>query len=167
MIRLLVFSDTHLDTRRMEYAVNQVSPDIIVHLSDTIGDAAKIREKVPYMPFHMVKGNGDIQIAGELEKFITIENVKVFLTHGHKYHVKEGLFYLIRRARELGADLVLFGHTHGAAIVKGEGMTLMNPGQMQFHQERRRASYGIVTIDDGRFECEIVYLPGDLYDEFY
>jgi len=64
------------------------------------------------------------------------------------------------------ADLVLFGHTHGAAIVKEQGITLMNPGQMEFHKERQKASYGLVTIINNEFNCEIINFPGE-FNEFY
>ena len=166
-MKLIIFSDTHLDTKRMKYAAEQVSPDIIIHLGDNIDDTSKIREVLPETPFHLIKGNSDAQSAGDTKKVITVDNVKIFMTHGHEYHVKEGLSHLIKRAIEQEADLVLFGHTHGAAIVKEQGVTLMNPGQMQYHKERQRASYGIVTINDGDFECEIVYLPSEQYNEFY
>ena len=166
-MKLLIFSDTHLDTRRMDYAVDQVNPDVIIHLGDNIDDIAIIREKLLETPFHLVKGNVDTQTKGDIEKIISIDNIKILLTHGHEHHVKEGLSHLIKRATEMGVDLVLFGHTHGAAIIKEQGITLMNPGQMQFHKERQRASYGVVTITDGKFDCEIVYLPSGMYNEFY
>ena len=166
-MKLIIFSDTHLDTKRMKYAVEQVNPDVIIHLGDNIDDTSKIREMLPDTPFYLVKGNVDVQTAGDTEKFITVDNVRIFLTHGHEYHVKEGLSRLQKKAIELEADIMLFGHTHGAAIVEEQGITLMNPGQMQYHKERQRASYGIVTIADGDFKCEIVYLPNELYNEFY
>ena len=165
-MKLLIFSDTHLDTRRMEYALEQESPDVIIHLGDNIDDTSKIREKSPDTPFHLIKGNSDVQAAGDSEKLLSIDSVKIFLTHGHAYHVKEDLSRLIKRAIEQEADLVLFGHTHGAAIVKEQGITLMNPGQMQFHKEKQKASYGIVTIADGEFNCKNVYLPSEQYNEF-
>ena len=161
---LLVFSDTHLNTRRMEYAVSQADPDIIVHLGDNIDDITRICEKMPAMIFHMVKGNCDTHSTGETEKILTVENIKILMTHGHEYHVKEGLSLLKKHAVKLEADLVLFGHTHGAAIVKEVNMTLMNPGQMEEHKERKRASYGVVTIVNREIECEIIYLPDDMFD---
>jgi len=151
----------------MEYAVDRVNPDAIVHLGDNIDDTVRIREKLSDIPFHLIKGNIDTQTKGDVEKLISIENIIIFLTHGHEYQVKEGLSRLIKRAQDLGADLVLFGHTHGAAIVEEQGITLMNPGQMQFHKERQKASYGVVTIKDGKFDCETIYLPIELYNEFY
>jgi len=148
----------------MDYAVSQVSPDIIFHLGDNIDDITRICEKMPDMTFHAVKGNCDSQSAGVNEKILTIENIRILMTHGHEHHVKEGLSLLKKHALELEANLVLFGHTHGAAIVKEENITFMNPGQMEEHKERKRASYGIVTIADNTFNCEIVYIPDDKFD---
>ena len=163
-MNLLIFSDTHLDTKRMEYAIKQVNPDVVIHLGDNIDDTTKIREMLPDTPFYLVKGNVDTQTAGDTEKLMIIGTVKIFMTHGNEYHVKEGLSRLLKRAIEQKADLVLFGHTHGAVIVKEEDMTLMNPGQMEEHKQRKRASYGVVTIVDGEIECEIIYLPDDMFD---
>jgi len=151
----------------MDFAVEQVKPDVFIHLGDNIDDTLKLREKLPDIPFHLVKGNVDVQTVGDSEKVISIDNVKILLTHGHEYHVKEGLSHLVRRAIEVEADLVLFGHTHRAAIVDEQGITLMNPGQMQYHKEGQKASYGIVTTTDCEFVCDIVYLPSEMYNEFY
>lgn len=118
----------------------------------------------PEMTFHVVKGNSDTHSPGETEKILTVENIKILITHGHKYHVKEGLSLLKKYATEFEADLVLFGHTHGAAIVKEGNITLMNPGQMEEHKERKKASFGVVTIINREIECEVIYLPDDMFD---
>ena len=47
-----------------------------------------------------------------------------------------------------------------------QGITLMNPGQMEFHKERQKASYGLVTIINNEFNCEIINFPGE-FNEFY
>ena len=36
----------------------------------------------------------------------------LLLTHGHRYSVKSGYDALLARAVEVGADIVVFGHTH-------------------------------------------------------
>jgi hypothetical protein len=148
----------------MEYAVRKTGPDAVIHLGDHIGDAKELQRMMPALTFYMAAGNCDPQPPGEDEMLRTIENVRILITHGHKYRVKSGLMPLLGRAEELGADLALFGHTHGALIKQERGVVLMNPGQTERHNERQRASYGIVTAADGNFSCEIVYLPGELYD---
>jgi len=86
---------------------------------------------------------------------LTFDGVKIYMTHGHTYGVKNGLHAFIDGARKKGADLALYGHTHQPMIRQTPGMWIMNPGQMERHDSGRAASYGIVTVADGKFDCEI------------
>jgi len=148
----------------MEQAIQESSPDIVIHLGDHIDDARRIKAKFSDLTYHMVKGNTDFMTPGDNELLLQFGELKFFMTHGHVYRVKDDLSRLVHRAKEVGVDLALFGHTHNACVIKEHGITFMNPGQLEHHHERRKASYGMVTIEDGSFECNIVYLPGDQYD---
>ena len=158
-MKLLVLSDSHQNIARMRYAAGQTDSDAILHLGDHINDAQKLRQQLPKKTFYMVKGNCDFQNNGKNELFLILEGVKILMTHGHTYGVKRGLGDLIERARQLGADLTLYGHTHRAALRQENGLWLMCPGQMERHDNSLAASYGIVTIEDGSFECGIEMLP--------
>ncbi|MDR2599617.1 MAG: YfcE family phosphodiesterase [Oscillospiraceae bacterium] len=155
--KILVFSDTHRDTERMEAAILQHNPSTVIHLGDNADDAMRLQNTMPQLPFIIAKGNCDIHTNYDIEKLVSIGDIKIFITHGHIYRVKDELSSITWRASELCADLVLYGHTHIANIVVNNGITLMNPGQMQAHSERLRASFGIVTIIDCEFDCEIVW----------
>ena len=158
-MKLLVFSDSHRNIDRMRYAANQTNPDAILHLGDFISDAQTLRQEFLSTVFYMVKGNCDFHAAGKDELFLIIGDVRVFMTHGHRYGVKSGLAALIERSRQLGADLSLYGHTHRASVRDERGLWLMCPGQMERHDNSLAASYGIVTIEAGSFECGIEMLP--------
>ena len=158
-MKLLIMSDSHRNIDRMRYAADQTNPDAILHLGDHISDAQTLGQQLPNTVFYMVKGNCDPQAVGKDEMFLVIGEVKIFMTHGHRYGVKSGLAALIERARQLGAELVLYGHTHRASVRDERGLWLMCPGQMERHNNRLAASYGIVTIEGGRFECGIEMLP--------
>ena len=158
-MKLLVMSDSHRNIDRMQYAAEKIKPDAIVHLGDHISDAQKLNQQLPDKVFYMVKGNCDFQANGKNELFLTLEGVKIFLTHGHTYGVKTGLAALIERARQLDADIALYGHTHRPNVRHERGLWLMCPGQMERHDSRHAASYGIVTIENGNFECGIEMLP--------
>ena len=76
--------------------------------------------------------------------------IKIFMTHGHKYSVKSGLGFAIGRARSLGADILLFGHTHqpvSYTIPADEGhekpLLVFNPGSL------REGSFGLLTVVGG------------------
>ena len=157
-MKLLVMSDSHRNIDAMLQAAGQADHDAIVHLGDHIGDAQKLRQRLPDATFHMVPGNCDFY-AGESELFLTLEGAKILVTHGHNYRVKSGLDYLLDRALSIGADLVLYGHTHKASVRHERGIWLMCPGQMERHDRYLQASYGIAAIDSGSIDCGIAALP--------
>jgi len=158
---IIVFSDSHRDTRRMIKVINEFKPNTVIHLGDHIDDARKVKAKFPDTTFHLIKGNSDFISHGDNELLLALGELKIFLTHGHEYYVKEDLSRLSHKAIELKVDLVLFGHTHKACIVDEKGITFMNPGQLEHHYNRRKASYGVVTLAKNNFSCEIIYLPED------
>jgi putative phosphoesterase len=158
-MKLLVMSDSHRNIGHMLFAVEQTKPDAIAHLGDHIIDAIELRRKLPGMEFYMVMGNCDFSTVGGNELLLQLEGVKIYMTHGHIYGVKSGYDALIKQAQRQKADLALFGHTHQAMIQQTDGLWLMNPGQMKNHDCIYTASYGIVTIKDGTFDCSILYIP--------
>ena len=158
-MKLLVLSDSHRNISRMRCAADQTNPDAIIHLGDHIGDAQALCQQLPNTVFYMVTGNCDSHAVGKDELFLMIGDVKIFMTHGHRYGVKSSLAALVGRARQLGADLALYGHTHRASVREERGLWLMCPGQMERHDNRFVASYGVVSIEGGNFECGIEMLP--------
>jgi len=154
-MRLLVLSDSHGHIERMSLAAERVKPDIIIHLGDHITDAQKLQTQFPHMTLHMVKGNCDVNKAGENELIILAEGVNIFMTHGHTYNVKMGLTSFVYRAQETEADIALYGHTHRAMIDQVNGLYIMNPGQMERHDGTLSATYGIITIEKGKIGLEV------------
>ena len=142
----------------MLYAAVQVKPDAVIHLGDHISDARELQRQYPDADYYTVPGNCDSSAAGETEMLVTLDGVRVFLTHGHRYGVKSGLHTLIETARNRGAALALFGHTHRALVRQLPGLWLMNPGQMARHGSGLPASYGILSVNNGSFDCGVEYL---------
>jgi len=156
---LLVLSDTHRRTDRMITAAEIIKPDAVLHLGDYTEDIVELQSHLPDIDCYAVPGNGDYDFDIDSETLLSFHGFKIFMTHGHKFGVKSGLDRLIRRAEAVGADLALFGHTHQALSRKYDGIWLFNPGQMSRHDERLAASYGVVTIDEKGFTCDIRMLP--------
>ncbi|MGI6697547.1 MAG: YfcE family phosphodiesterase [Clostridia bacterium] len=69
--------------------------------------------------------------------------------------MKDGLNTLYYKGQELGADIVLFGHTHSSQIVSVEGMVLLNPGSVSKPRNTKRPTYGIIEISKGNIKPEI------------
>ena len=53
----------------------------------------------------------------------------------------------VERAKEIGADLALFGHTHKLFYDKHNGLAMMNPGSIGAPLWGCMPSYGIITFD--------------------
>lgn len=125
-------------------------PDGIVFLGDGIRDADATETDVP---MYTVRGNCDLFSGGRPEEAVTaLEGHVLLLTHGHRYGVKGGIGALLIRAVEVGADIVMFGHTHvpmerviDAGTQIGETVTerpiyLFNPGSLE------EGSFGTLTL---------------------
>ncbi|MFQ7714249.1 MAG: metallophosphoesterase family protein [Agathobacter rectalis] len=67
---------------------------------------------------------------GRYRGLIDIDGYKVLMCHGHTYGVKMSYMHLELHAKEVGADLALFGHTHKLFYDKHNGLAMMNPGSI-------------------------------------
>lgn len=155
-MKLLVMSDSHRNVGFMKYAVEQTRPEAVLHLGDHYGDACELNRMFPEIEFQMVKGNCDFQEGIDSELLLTYDNVKIFMAHGHQFGVKNGLDKFMGKARRKGAALALFGHTHNALLLEKQGIWIMNPGQMERNYNNSPSSYGVITINGGAINCEIV-----------
>jgi putative phosphoesterase len=123
--------------------------EIIVHLGDGLSDADLIRDLLNANVIS-VAGNCDLGSSAPRELLWECEGKRVLLTHGDAYGVKAGLEKLKRRALEVKADLVLFGHSHLATQELYSDILFLNPGTMM--NAALNKSYAIVDISaDGIF----------------
>ena len=90
---------------------------------------------------------------GEDEIVLEIENVKIFACHGHRYSVKSTLTRLAARAKELGCNIALYGHTHSARADEIDGVTLINCGCGTRYGAR---SYLYLIVNGRNFTYKIV-----------
>jgi putative phosphoesterase len=129
--------------------LDKVSPvDLLVHLGDLEGSEDYLTMIAP-CPVEMVSGNNDYFTDIERDKMITIGKYKVFLTHGHRYRVNYDIDTIKEEARQRGADMVMFGHTHKPVIDLTSGVIAINPGSIsQPRQEGRIPTYVIMDIDN-------------------
>ncbi|MBQ4091329.1 MAG: YfcE family phosphodiesterase [Clostridia bacterium] len=144
-MNILIFSDSHGKQDNIREALSrQISmPDAVIFLGDGLRDLDGI--DLGGIPLHSVCGNCDSMVAQLFdtpdEQLLFIGGKRIFITHGHKYHVKSLLSPIILRARELCADIVLFGHTHQAlemtlgeenqyGIKLEKPLLVMNPGSI-------------------------------------
>lgn len=147
--RILVISDTHGRFRYLDRLREEIGPvDSIIHLGDIARDEIYIQALFG-CPVDMVLGNNDYYSDLPAEYITQVGKHKVLLTHGHAYSVYYGTDRLIRRAREAGADTVMFGHTHSPMIDAKEGITVINPGSIsQPRQPGGAHTYVMLEVDE-------------------
>lgn len=147
-MRILIFSDTHNNVSRAEKVLNTiVGVDAVIHCGDGLADMRELEGMFPKIAFYGVRGNCDM-IPEKGEKLIEIGGKKIFAAHGHTYSVKSEVefdYVTIReRARELGADAAVFGHTHIPYNRNWGDIIVMNPGSLKYE-----GTYGVAEIENG------------------
>lgn len=158
-MKVLVFSDSHGHYERIASAVREHMRagriDHIFFLGDGIRDIMRISDEFPAIPITAVYGNCDdaFTTAKEradavYEESVTLGGVKFLLMHGHKFDVKYSPEDAAFRGIEVGADIVMYGHTHRAddSRVKlfDKEIRMINPGSVGSY-ERSYATLNIVA----------------------
>lgn len=152
-----VVSDTHRDKAVLQRVAEKLeATDLIIHLGDNVQDVEGIREYYKKKIIN-VRGNCDFGRKEPLELLEEVGGVKIFITHGHNYDVKYNMLKLKYRAQELGADIVLFGHTHVSVIEYEEGIWFMNPGSASLPRDAY-SSVATIEINEGKINPSIELL---------
>ena len=66
------------------------------------------------------------------------------------YNVKYEYNTIFYKGKSVGADIVLFGHSHKALISNYDGITIMNPGSITFPYGSMKRTMGFIEIDNGK-----------------
>lgn len=156
-MKILVISDTHGDISKAEEAIKSNKDiDLIIHLGDYFRDAMKLSSMFPEYPFEYIYGNSDFMIENvPAEKLLDVDGKKIFITHGHRYSVKWDYEKLFKKAKELSADMVLFGHTHCPDIVTRDECFILNPGSTSDPRDDSDESYAIIEIENEQVKPRI------------
>lgn len=157
-MEFLIFSDSHgTYYGAIEALERQIkAPDAVFFLGDGVRDMSA--SDFGGAAFFSVRGNCDLFApdSAPAEMTLSFEGHKLLLCHGHLLGVKSGYGALIAHAAELGADIVLFGHTHqpyevtipeGFAVGEktlSRPMYLFNPGSL------RQGSFGTLSLKEDR-----------------
>ncbi len=153
-MEFLIFSDSHgaYDSAREAFRRQIRTPDAVFFLGDGLREMRNA--DFEGASFFAVRGNCDFFACDDApeELVLSFEGHKLLLCHGHCHRVKSGYAALISHAAKLGADLVLFGHTHmphaemlaAGTLVGGiplcRPMYLFNPGSL------REGSFGTLSL---------------------
>ena len=147
MKKILVLSDSHSYFDKVLKIFEKEKPDIVIGAGDGIKDIEELSYIYPKAEYYMVKGNCDyFDRSHNEENLFEIDNIKIFLTHGHLYGVKRSLSSIKEIRKKLNVSLIVFGHTHKPYIEKDGDITLFNPGATE------DGRYGIIILEKGNIE---------------
>ena len=164
---LVVLGDTHrqsghgLEGRTLE-AVREA--DAVAHTGDFTTAAVHDAIAAEADRLHAVAGNNDEPaLAGRLPSraVFDAEGLTLAMVHGHE-HSREALSVL---GREVGADLVVFGHSHRPEFDAVGSLAILNPGS---HAEPRwhRPAHAEITRQGDAVDGRLVGPDGTLVEAF-
>lgn len=159
-MKIGVISDTHGNLTAVEKAVEVVGKvDLWLHAGDYSQDS-KWLENLTGIPIVAVKGNCDGTVNVKVDEFISFANYTIWLTHGHRYQVKQNLTELCYWARQYGANIVVYGHTHIPTIINDEDIIIFNPGSASLPPRDQKSTCGVIEIKDGNIAAYHVEIWG-------
>ena len=153
-IKCIIVSDIHGASSKLCEALRRNRDAEVVFF---LGDGVREAEEVALSDrgtrhWLAVKGNCDFSstfLGTELKKTegINLLGKKIVYTHGDLYGVKYHGGGLRKLARDTGADIVLYGHTHVKREEYEDGVYYVNPGSLYGGESGR--SCALLTIDGG------------------
>ena len=152
-----VIADTH-GLLRAEVAAAFAGVHLILHAGD-VGGQAVLGGLSALAPVEAVCGNVDDPRDPSLarERVVTLGGVTIHVSHGHELGRPDTELALARYA----GDVVIFGHTHKAAIVRRGGRLALNPGAAgprRFDLQPSVARLTITAGDPPGIDVEIISL---------
>lgn len=158
-MRIIVYSDTHGSfSAHAEIFKRNENADAFIFLGDGERELDKIRSLYPNKTIVNVAGNCDYASTAPCRDIFMAGDVKILFTHGHMEGVKYSLDRLVYEAEEIGAKIVLFGHTHCRHYSYENGIHILNPGSASIPRDFKEKSYGFIDILDTGIFCSHVEL---------
>lgn len=150
---ITVISDSHGARSNLARLVGDFTvSDKIVFLGDGLSDLCELfdfEDKII-----KVAGNCDFCTRVPKKQTFLLDGVKFLAVHGDEFGVKNGLTRLKEYAKQLGVDVVLFGHTHVAQVLEEDGIVLINPGTLSRHGLKE--TFAFVSVDGGKVNAKII-----------
>jgi hypothetical protein len=153
-LRVGLIADTH-GLLRPEVARVFAGVDRILHAGD-VGGRGVLEELARIARVDAVFGNVDDPHDPSLaaERVATIDGVTVHVSHGHELGRPTPALALARYT----GDVLVFGHTHRAVIVREGDRLVVNPGGAGPRRFDLQPTVALLTIDGGRADAEIISL---------
>ena len=154
MKKVVIMSDNHCQYNHLQYVLKQhPDADYYIHCGDNEGYDDQLED------FIAVRGNNDWGSNLERVKFITIENHRIGICHGHQFGYFNKEENMLEFCKEHDLDILCSGHTHVSMNIEYEGVYLINPGSTALPRGGSKPSYAIMEIDGGNVRIEFLEMP--------
>jgi putative phosphoesterase len=154
-VRIGLVSDTH-GLVRPELAQALAGVSLILHAGD-VGGAAVLKALSAMAPVQAVFGNVDDPHDPSLarQRMVAAGGLSIHVSHGHEL----GSPTPERMLAAYAGDVVVFGHTHRAVLVRDDsGRLAVNPGAAGPRRFNLQPSVAILTIANGSGDVELISL---------
>ena len=152
-MRVLIVSDSHGLTTELEKLKENYQDEVdhFIHC----GDSELKADDGAIHSYVAVGGNCDIDERFPEEVVMKMGNRTLLITHGHRHSVKSNLIALSYRAKEVGADIACFGHSHQLGAEMVNETLFINPGSIRLPIGRKEKTYVILDILESDYQLKV------------
>ena len=155
--RLLVLSDTHGHIRALEavfnWAQDRSRSDGIkttAFLGDGVSDLSPAANSTGFFcEWKLVRGNNDLDFTLPLNDVFDFCGHRFYLCHGHQSSLFSGYNILTAAAKNLKAQVAIFGHTHIPYCKAAGDILLLNPGSVGRPRSKTGATFAVIECEEG------------------
>ncbi len=152
---IAVTGDTHGRIDAVKSELEGKKPDYLLHTGDFYADGIRLAYHLG-IDFAGVRGNCDTGKRGKQEEILDLAGYRFCIIHGHQHRVKTSLNNVYYYGQEIGADVVVFGHTHVPCCEFQDGIWLINPGSPSLPRSLSMGSYVLIQAEKDILIPEII-----------
>lgn len=162
-MKVLIVSDSHGLTKELTAIKERHEHEAAAMIH--CGDSELPADCEEMAGFCAVRGNCDYDRTYVNERIELIGDKTFYITHGHLYNVKMSLINLHYKARETGARIVCFGHSHVAGAEMIDGVLMINPGSISMPRMLKEKTYVILSVENEEAEVAFYEAGGTKLEE--
>jgi len=151
-MKIIITSDVHGYLERFE-KLAQLHSDAKFFLD--AGDSEGTESLI--LPFVSVEGNNDRYNFFPKTRVIDCGEIKIYMSHSHEFFMSQRDEGLVKKAKRLGCQIVVFGHSHVPSMQVLHGVTLLNPGSLYYNRDRSPIGYIKLTVEGTTFDVEFIH----------
>ena len=151
-MKIVVCSDSHGNSGALQEVLDKERPELVLFLGDGERDWQMVNVPVK-TGFLAVCGNCDFMAMEPSYRRVELCGKRIFMTHGHLYGAKQGLYGLSLQVQQHPADLVLYGHTHRPKWEEYEGCLYLCPGSIGYNEEH----YVVLNLDENNTNIDFSF----------